>query len=100
MTYFLTVQDFDNKFIHKNKPLKSLDDALAIISPSYLPLSGGKQTSNVRFQGPATDPAGAEDVTNMWDRRHGYVGWHVTDLLGKRHGYAGHGYVACMVVLG
>jgi hypothetical protein len=22
MTYFLTVQDFDNKFIHKNKPLK------------------------------------------------------------------------------
>jgi hypothetical protein len=44
MTYFLTVQDFDNKFIHKNKPLKSLDDALAIISPSYLPLSGVKWT--------------------------------------------------------
>ena len=44
MTYFLTVQDFDNKFIHKNKPLKSLDDALAIISPSYLPLSGAKRT--------------------------------------------------------
>ncbi len=44
MTYFLTVQDFDNKFIHKNKPLKSLDDALAIISPSYLPLSGVKRS--------------------------------------------------------
>ena len=44
MAYFLTVQDFDNKFIHKNKPLKSLDDALAIISPSYLPLSGVKLT--------------------------------------------------------
>lgn len=44
MTYFLTVQDFDNKFIHKNKPLKSLDDALAIISPSYLPLSGVERT--------------------------------------------------------
>jgi hypothetical protein len=44
MAYFLTVQDFDNKFIHKNKPLKSLDDALAIISPSYLPLSGVKRT--------------------------------------------------------
>ncbi len=29
MNYFLTVQDFDNKFIHKNKPLKSPDDALA-----------------------------------------------------------------------
>ena len=58
------------------------------------------QSVDVRFQGPATNPAGAEDVTNMWDRRHGYVGWHVTDLLGKRHGYAGHGYVACMVVLG
>jgi len=45
MTYFLTVQDFDNKFIHKNKPLKSLDDALAMISPRYLPLSEGKLTS-------------------------------------------------------
>jgi hypothetical protein len=44
MTYFLTVQDFDNKFIHKNKPLKSLDDALAIISPSYLLLSGVRRT--------------------------------------------------------
>jgi hypothetical protein len=46
MTYFLTVQDFDNKFIHKNKPLKSLDDALAIISPSYLPLSGVKRAKS------------------------------------------------------
>ncbi len=49
------------------------------------PLSGVKRTSNVRFQRPATDPAGAEDVT---------------DMLGKRHGYVGHGFVGALVVFG
>ena len=57
MTYFLTVQDFDNKFIHKNKPLKSPDDALAMISPRYLPLSEGKLTSLA--QRPLSDPQAA-----------------------------------------
>ncbi len=57
LTYFLTVQDFDNKFIHKNKPLKSLDDALAMISPRYLPLSEGKLTSLA--QRPLSDPQAA-----------------------------------------
>ena len=57
MTYFLTVQDFDNKFIHKNKPLKSLDDALAMISPRYLPLSEGKLTSLAHR--PLSDPQAA-----------------------------------------
>ncbi len=57
MTYFLTVQDFDNKFIHKNKPLKSLDDALAMISPRYLALSEGKLTS--LGQRPLSDPQAA-----------------------------------------
>ncbi len=49
------------------------------------PLSGVKRTPKVRFQGPATNPAGAEDVTNM---------------LGKRHGYVGHGFVGGLVVFG
>ncbi len=56
MTYFLTVQDFDNKFIHKNKPLKSLDDALAMISPRYLPLPRPMtrgQTRDKRSSSPA-----------------------------------------------
>ncbi len=53
--------------------------------PLECPLLGVERTLNVRFQRPATDPAGAEDVT---------------DMLGKRHGFAGHEYVACMVVLG
>ncbi len=30
--------------------------------------------SNVCFQGPATGPAGAEDVTNLQGVGHGYVG--------------------------
>ncbi len=63
MTYFLTVQDFDNKFIHKNKPLKSLDDALAMISPRYLPLSEGKLTSLA--QRPLSDPQAGHCQTNL-----------------------------------
>ncbi len=49
------------------------------------PLSGVKRTPKVRFQGPATDPASAEYVTDLW---------------GVGHEFAGHEYVACMVVLG
>ncbi len=41
-----------------------------------------KRTPKVRFQGPAMGPAGAEDVT---------------DLLGKRHGYGGHGFAGAVV---
>ncbi len=48
-------------------------------------LLGVKQTPKVRFQGPAMDPPGAEDVT---------------DMLGKRHGYVGHGFVCALVVFG
>ncbi len=52
--------------------------------PSHLcPLLGVKRTSNVRFQGPAADPAGAEDVTDVW---------------GRGHEFAGHGFVGAVVV--
>ncbi len=49
------------------------------------PLLGVKRTSDVRFQGPATGPVGAEDVTNM---------------LGKRYGYGGHGFAGAFGTCG
>ncbi len=45
------------------------------------PLSGVKRTPKVRFQGPATDPAGVEDVTNIWGVRHEYVGQEYVGVM-------------------
>jgi hypothetical protein len=49
------------------------------------PVSGVKRTSNVRFQGPTANPAGAADVTNMW---------------GVGHGFGGHGFAGAIVACG
>ena len=55
--------------------LSNLDDEDELWGPSV----------TVRFQGPATGPAGAEDVTDLW---------------GVGHGYGGHGFAGAVVACG